>query len=68
MIEPVAPVLVQCGMPDVVTGRRLSLMVESEASLGALVKGYSNRIDVCDLAVSCGARCVLVSRWGAHQR
>eukprot|EP00971_Amphidinium_carterae_P187683 3724957-Amphidinium_carterae.1 len=49
MIELVAPVLVQRALLDLFKGRRSLLIVDSEATLGALVKGYSSRSDLCEL-------------------
>eukprot|EP00971_Amphidinium_carterae_P321280 6385463-Amphidinium_carterae.1 len=49
MIELVAPVLAQCALPDLFKGRRSLLVVGSEATLGAFVKGYSSRSDICEL-------------------
>ena len=49
MVELLAPVLALWTLRGQVEGKHVLLLVDSEAVEGALVKGYSNSSDICEL-------------------
>ena len=50
MVELFAPIVVNETFPDRLEGAKALLLVDSEPVEGALVKGYSSKEDVCELA------------------
>ena len=50
MVELFALVLMLHLLNDSLKGKKVLLLLDSEAALGALVKGYSSREDISELA------------------
>ena len=50
MVEGFAPIVALDALREYISGRRLILLVDSEAVEGTLVRGYSSREDLCELA------------------
>ena len=49
MVEMFAAVIALATFGSSIQGRKILMMIDSESSLGALVKGYSAREDLCRL-------------------
>ena len=50
MVESIAVVIAMETFGDILRGKRVLWMMNSEAVLGAIVKGYSDRFDICNTA------------------
>ena len=48
MVESTAVVVAMETFGEILRGKRVLWMIDSEAVLGAIVKGYSDRFDICN--------------------
>ena len=49
MIEMLAPIVAVETFAHLIQGKKIVMLIDSESALGALVKGYSAREDLCEL-------------------